>query len=180
VTAPAPNALHSLYGGAQAREGSALAGNVGGQEREQEVCTPDWIVDVVRRTFGGEIALDPCAPSKPENPLIAVGNYTEADNGLLLPWRDRSYFNPPYADLQAWLEKAAHEARHGFRIVGLFPHRPHRRWFHPPLRGAEVVSLNYNVKFRGHKNAFPAPLDLVGWNCSIPDLGERETDRRVW
>ena len=172
------NALHSLYGGAVAR----TPAHVGGQEREQEVLTPDWILDVVREVFGGVIVLDPCAPT--HHDVIALGNYTEADNGLVLPWTDGTYFNPPFADLQAWLEKASTEARpsapRGPRTIGLFPFRPHRRWFHAPLRGAEVVFLNYNVKFKGHKNAFPAPLVLASWNCRLPDLGERETDRRVW
>ena len=70
------NAVTSLYGGSVARkrkssgkldaESTALAGNVGGQARTQEVHTPRWLLDFVELAFGGPIALDPCAASDPE------------------------------------------------------------------------------------------------------------------
>lgn len=55
------NAISSLYGA-----GNALAGNVGGQARRQEVHTPRWFLDeAVRPAVGGVIGLDPCAASDP-------------------------------------------------------------------------------------------------------------------
>lgn len=170
-----PNALHSLYGGASARK--ALSGNVGGQEREQEVWTPDWIWDVARAALGGRIALDPCAASRPEG-WRAAHNVTLPGNGLAITWDPvGTYFNPPYADLEEWLAKAYLEGGRGAKIVGLFPCRPHRRWFLECLRGSTLVFLHYKVVFVGHKNAFPAPLVLAAWNCTTPPLGERETGR---
>lgn len=65
----APNAVHSLYGGAKARRrdaGEALCGNVGGQPRVQETWSPEWIVEAAKRGLGGSIELDPCAASDPD------------------------------------------------------------------------------------------------------------------
>ncbi len=155
-------ALHSLFGA------------VGGVEREQEVWTPAWILDAVARSFGGRIWLDPCAASRAEGQFAAHSITLPAD-GLAVPWDpEGTFLNPPFKTLEPWLAKA--HAAHGKRI-GLFPCRPHRRWWYASLRGAEVVFLHYDVKFEGHRSAFPAPLVLAAWGCSIIDLGSRETHR---
>lgn len=169
-------ALKSLYGGKR----KALAGTVGGQAREQEVWTPDWIIDAARTALGGTIDLDPCAASKPEAHFAKI-NITLPMDSLTMQWAvpiaRGAYVNPPYAELEAWMKKCAHEADKGLKIVMLIPFRPHRKWFWPLLRAAEIVFLNYKVVFKGHKSAFPAALVMVSWNCRIPDLGERETHR---
>lgn len=167
------NALDSLYG-----KKTTLAANVGKspQDRPQEVYTPDWVLDAVRETFGGTIALDPCAASVPEHQFAEVSLCRELDpvcDGLALEWLDGSYVNPPFVDLGAWLAKGAR----GRRVIVLCPFRPHRRWFFEACAGAQIVCLHYNVKFKGHKSAFPAPLCLISWNCVLPDLGVRETGR---
>lgn len=170
----AANALDSLYG-----KKSALAGNVGAPNREQEVLTPDWIVDAAREALGGTIEFDPCASSDPLK-WFAECNVTLPENSLELDWSGTAiYCNPPYAELQPWLEKcgAAARCKEPARVVFLGPFRPHRSWFLPALRGSEIVFLHYAVKFQGHTSAFPAPLFLASWNCTIPDLGARETGR---
>jgi hypothetical protein len=179
----------------------ALAGNVGGQAREQEVWTPDWIVEAAREALGGTIDVDPCAASKSEawfatynitaGPHID-GYRTESivfeggrggwiSDSLRTDWAsDLGHFvNPPYQHpaYQLWLEKCAAEAAKGARIVLLGPTRPNRKWFRPALRAAEVVELNYKVIFKGHDSAFPASLFLASWNCRLPDLGDRENGR---
>lgn len=173
-------ALKSFYGGDVAEKRKALAGHVGAQEREQEVWTPDWIIEAARTALGGTIDLDPCAASKPEGHFARV-NITLPMDSLLMQWSvptvQGAYVNPPYAELRTWMEKCAHEAGKGLRIVMLIPFRPHRQWFWPLLRDAEIVFLNYNVVFKGHKHTFPAALVMVSWNCRVPDLGDRETHR---
>jgi hypothetical protein len=176
VTERKANAVDSLYG-----KKAQLATNVGKkvQDRPQEVYTPDWVLDAVRATFGA-IELDPCAASVPEHQFAGVSLCLELDpacDGLALEWLDRSYVNPPFADLGMWLEKAAIEGSRGHRVIVLCPFRPHRRWFLDSCAGAQIVCLHYAVKFKGHKSAFPAPLCLISWNCVLPDLGSRETGR---
>lgn len=213
----AANALDSLSGAA-----SALSGNVGGQEREQEAWTPDWILRAAEASFGGPIQLDPCGATAWELPeawtvdrngrrrlaRAAISGGWFADLTLVKPgtheglkrsphggtvvcldgkaqdWRQaRSVFvNWPYDDTEAWLGKCAREGAAGARIIGLGPFRPHRRWF-PELAktcaatGGDLVSLWYSVRFKGHKDAFPAPLALFSWNVPIIPLGEKETAR---
>lgn len=54
------NAIQSLYGAKQ-----ALTGNVGAQDRPQEILTPDYILEAATKALGGYIGLDPCATADP-------------------------------------------------------------------------------------------------------------------
>lgn len=59
-------------------------------------CTPDWILDLVRNVFGGQIDLDPCW--NPNAHTNAKVSYTLPKNdGLADPWNYPTVFvNPPY------------------------------------------------------------------------------------
>ena len=83
--------------------------------------TPPHILDAVRAYFGGTINLDPA--TEPNNPTNAKTFYTEADNGLYLPWTDRTFVNPPYGRaLMKWVEKICDEADdYNPEIVALLP-----------------------------------------------------------
>lgn len=107
-------ALKSLFGGkTKVLRERALAGNVGGQKREQTVLTPEWFLNALKhppvemymtqtpRPVPGQIehytlVLDPC--TTPENPTGAIIKCTATekvgdrpspfDNGLLIDWQD--------------------------------------------------------------------------------------------
>lgn len=152
----------------------ALAGNVGGQAREQTVFTPEWLIAQLR-AVEGVIGLDPC--TTPANPVQAVVCCTGAgpeDDGKVAPWHLAAsvgpfYVNPPYAELRAWLTKARDEHAAGARGWLLGPFRPQRGWFLPLLAGLDVALLR-PFAFVGHDSAFPAPLFLAGYGVRIPEL----------
>ena len=139
------NAINSLYGHAN---------------REQTVLTPEWLVDLVREEFCGRIGLDPC---------YAEGCYTDPESsctwplqdGLASDWTDRTYVNPPYNNLQPWLERASSSKG---RTIVLCPVRPHRSWWmHAFYKACEVMVMR-PFPFAGHKQVFPAPLCLMYFN----------------
>lgn len=135
-------------------------------DAEQEVRTPPDVIARVVAAFGGQaIALDPCAPTRSDPAFFAERYVREAENGLGLVWVDRSFFNPPFADLRPWLEHARTCAAAGARIVGLVPARTHRAWFQDAMISARATTFLGGVKFVGHKTPFPAPLCLISWNC---------------
>lgn len=157
------NALHSLYGGKQAR--NALSGNVGGQARKQEVWTPEWILAAARQAMGG-IQLDPCGATAYEsevrvgpkvNPITGgwfaditlvqpgacEGLQTSPHGGTLVSLDGKSqdwsqakstFVNPEFADLEAWLTHASLCGQRGGRTTFLSPVRTHRRWWLPTIR----------------------------------------------
>ncbi len=98
-------------------------------------------------------------------------------DGLTQDWSQAQsvFVNPPYDNLEPWLQKCAESDT---KVVCLGPFRPHRSWFPRLVKGCtDVVSLGYRCMFKGHLDAAPFPLFLASWNCHIVDLAERETGR---
>ena len=173
------NAMHSLYGSGdperdRARRNIAKSMISPGTDRPQEIYTPQSVIDVVLATFG-EIVLDPCSgPDSIVPARIKYDGTAEQWDGLLSRWFRKTYFNPPYKNLRDWLIKADAEASQARPIIGLFPVRPHRKWFRDLLlnrSGVEIVYLD-PLKFRGYDQAFPAPLCLVLW-CTDSEMIRR-------
>lgn len=81
----------------------------------QDWRTPLDLASDVRLMWDG-IALDPCCT---ENNLRAERFYTEEDDGLVLPWEDRTWCNPPFSAVRFWVPKVLEEAAKGYRI-GLY------------------------------------------------------------
>lgn len=136
--------------------------------RPQEICTPLWLLERYVLPLWGHIELDPCACVQLGTVPAKVRYYGPPRDagGLVLPWLDRTYCNPPYKDLKAWLARAQDEALRGLRIVVLAPVRTHRAWFRDALCKADRVRWLDPVKFEGYDQAFPAPLCLLGWGLS--------------
>ncbi len=147
-------ALQSLWNG-------SLTG-----KREQTVLTPYWLLDCLVCEWDG-IACD--ATPDPDNrvPAKLHLNLDEGYDGLLCAWFDATFANPEYVDLKAWLDKAMREAACGFRIALLGPARGHRKWYRAAQRSARATGgiVQFDpFAFKGHKDKFPAPLELLCWN----------------
>jgi len=177
------NALQTLWGSGdptadRARKNTAKSMICPG-ERKQEIYTPQCIIDGLLKLWG-DIYLDPC--SGPESLVPAQCHYSGIcleDDGLQNRWMPRTYVNPPFKHLKFWLLKAQQEAVSFPNIVLLCPTRHHRKWFRAALRSADCTIYLNPLKFHGYKQAFPAPLCLIGWNVTVErfkdafkDLGE--------
>lgn len=71
-----------------------------------ETRTDEWLTppEIIRAL--GEFDLDPCSPiNRPWD--TAKQHFTINDHGLLCNWEGRVWLNPPYSDLEAWLNKLA-------------------------------------------------------------------------
>lgn len=129
--------------------------------REQQIHTPDVILDVCEAVWGN-ITLDPCASG--EHSCRAQHEYFS--DGLEATWMDCCFVNPPYKHLESWLEKSCFEWNESdvHEQILLFPVRPNRSWWCRYMSDDEIVaSVAWlkPLKFVGFKSAFPAPLCLV-------------------
>lgn len=84
---------------------------MGGHQRARS-STEVWLTPpAVLAAIGGadSFDLDPCAAPEPRPWPTARHHYTEADNGLLLPWFGRVFCNPPYSHgkIGRWLGRMA-------------------------------------------------------------------------
>ncbi len=160
-----PDAMRSFFGTSGARP--------------QEVYTPQVIKDGLDVLWPEGVALDPChGPGSildAERTLCTpptlrgkrqVFEGPAEQNGLIQPWVPRTYVNPPFSLLEAWLEKARLEyfSRGVGEILVLSPVRTSRPWFRTALAlCSDAYWLNYNIRFLGFKDAFPQALCLLYW-----------------
>jgi hypothetical protein len=143
--------------------------------------TPSWLIDVI-----GPFDLDPCA-ADPRPFDIAPLNFTQADDGLTLPWdhddghRPFVFCNPPYGPHTGkWLDRmAAHD--HGIALVFA---RTETRAIQQALRHAKAVFFfNKRITFLQGEPPFDpgyvnsgAPSCLLGFG---PTAFSRLTRRRL-
>ncbi len=133
--------------------------------------TPKELLEPLYTIFA-TFDLDPCSPTSNRRtaPVRAKVYYTEADDGLSLPWLGTVFMNPPYGrSLSRWTAKAKAEVEQGNAevVVGLLPARPDTRYWHRDIAGsASVFFLKGRLKFSGTKQVAPFPSCLVLWGAS--------------
>lgn len=126
-------------------------------ERQQEILTPQKILDVPNRLWG-RIVLDPCwcqgALTNPEEKF----ELPHVD-GLKAQWLGKSFINPPYKDLKKWL---AHGQTQTKEQIWLTPVRTHRKWWRAWRDSLDSYCELNPIAFEGYSQVFPAPL-LLGY-----------------
>ena len=132
--------------------------------------TPQSLLATLYKVFA--IDLDPCSPTnnKRNAPVKAKVHYTEADNGLVLPWFGTVFLNPPYGrELKYWIAKAKEEVQNGNvqTAIALIPSRTDTLWWHEHIAGqAHIVFLKGRLCFGGSKQSAPFPSALVIWGST--------------
>jgi hypothetical protein len=83
--------------------------------------TPKWLIEEI-----GPFDLDPCA-CDPQPWPCAARQFTQRDNGLILPWEGFVYCNPPYGQAAGnWLHRMA---THNSGIALVFARTETRMFF---------------------------------------------------
>lgn len=131
---------------------------------KQDYGTPPAFLSAVKRRFGlKEFAIDLAASQ--EN-AVAPLFYTEVENALKQPWRTRSremgWCNPPFANIQPWVEKAYAESKIGARVAMLVPAGVGSNWWRDWVHGkAFVLLLNGRITFVGETQPYPKDCCLL-------------------
>ena len=83
-------------------------------------------------------------------------------DGLTCEWGQRTFCNPPYSDLRAWMRKAFSEHLKGKTVVMLIPSRTDTRaWHDYALNASEIRFIRGRLKFGDAKNCAPFPSAIV-------------------
>lgn len=112
--------------------------------------TDNWILKIFENWY------DPCPFNPGWNPY-------DNHDGLVIPWKDKTYVNPPYSNVLPWVEKAVQENQQGKMIVMLLKHDSSTRWYsllHGA--GARFILIQGRLKFNtGNACAFPSVLVVL-------------------
>lgn len=119
--------------------------------------TPVPVFNAIQNYLQIEFALDACAD---ELNYKCDNYYDEEANGLLSPWIDNTFCNPPYSNIPPWCDKALEECiqehddrltnPNGIRSVLLLRSDTSTKWFHKYAHN-EWVNLTFlkpRIQFR--------------------------------
>ena len=124
-----------------------------------EWATPQDVFDKLNREF--HFDLDPCATA---NNHKTDWYFTAEQDGLDQNWGGHKVFcNPPYSEIDKWVEKAWRESRQDYTtVVLLIPARTDTRYFHNFIcNRAEIRFIKGRLKFGQSKNSAPFPSMVV-------------------
>ena len=121
--------------------------------------TPQDLFEELDKEFNFD--LDVCATS--DNHKCPV-YFTKEDNGLTKNWGGyRVWLNPPYSEIDKWVEKAFRETRNDNTVVVmLIPSRTDTRYFHNYIyQRTEIRFVKGRLHFNDSKGAAPFPSMIV-------------------
>jgi transcriptional regulator with XRE-family HTH domain len=145
--------------------------HAGNSSTSETWTTPKEFLEPLYRVFG-VFDLDPCSPTSDGHTTFvkARAYFTEADDGLSLPWFGRVFMNPPYGrSIHKWTAKAKAEVDQGNAevVVGILPARLDTRYAHRDIKGsASVFFLQGRLKFGSVEQVAPFPSCLAVWGSS--------------
>jgi phage N-6-adenine-methyltransferase len=126
-------------------------------DETDEWATPPEFVRPLAEAIGG-FDLDPASGA--ERSPVADETYTEADDGLHTPWYGRTWVNPPYSEMEAWVERAIgqHNAGNTELIVMLCKGDSSTDWWQRAVVEADTIAmLDSRLEFGDAGNGAPFP-----------------------
>ena len=113
---------------------------------KQDMRTPRWLFERLSYCFG-PFALDAAASA--ENALCSkfFDGSTPNLDGLLAPWIDVTFCNPPFRDAGEWVRKAIAEAKRGARSVLIVPVGCSQSWWHEAAAHATIFYPTKRISF---------------------------------
>lgn len=124
-----------------------------------EWATPQEFFNSINKEF--EFDLDPCATLENHK---CDKYYTREEDGLSKKMGGHRVFcNPPYSQINKWVEKAFRESKEdNTLVVLLIPSRTDTRYFHNFIyKRAEIRFVKGRLKFGNSNNSAPFPSMLV-------------------
>lgn len=135
-----------------------MKSNIVFSSNSDEWYTPQGVFDELDKEF--DFNLDPCATDENHK---CEEYYTKEKDGLSQNWGGKRVFcNPPYSQIDKWVEKAHDEGvKDNTVVVLLIPSRTDTRYFHNYIyQRAEIRFVKGRIKF-SDKGSAPFPSMVV-------------------
>lgn len=87
-------------------------------------------------------------------------------DGLKIDWHGHVFINPPYSDIEMWVEKAITESQYDrvLSLTMLLPNWTDRRWFQK-IKHLPIEFITGRVKFLHPKTGLP--VGTPPWGCML-------------
>ena len=141
-------------------------------KKSDEWETPQEFYDELDAEF--HFNLDPCATDENHK---CERYFTREQDGLEKNWGGCVVFcNPPYSQIEKWVQKSWRETRNDNTVVVLLiPSRTDTRYFHNYiLNRAEIRFIKGRLKFGDGKNSAPFPSMLVIFRGANVEIGKKQ------
>lgn len=122
--------------------------------------------------------LDPCSGA--EQSPFADETYTEDDDGLAQEWFGNVWVNPPYSEMQPWVDKATAEALcDGVEtVVFLCKGDSSTQWWQAAAAEATLIlAIDGRLSFGDGDSAAPFPSHIVVFGAADTDLVDALCDQ---
>jgi phage N-6-adenine-methyltransferase len=144
-------------------------------QQTDEWSSPREVVEPIAESIGG-FDLDPCSGA--ERSPFADECYTEDEDGLGQWWHGDVWVNPPYSDIQPWIDRIIGEVREDGlietdteRIILLCKGDSSTQWWHRTGRYASAVCfIEGRLSFGDAGNSAPFPSHMFVFGDVHHDL----------
>lgn len=129
---------------------------------EQVVCTPGEFLSALKGKLGIEEFLIDLAAS--EDNSVGRYFYSEKDDALIQPWKcdGWGFCNPPYGDIEPWVQKGYIEGLNGANVAMLLPASVGSGWWASWVdKKAYTLFTGPRLTFIGHSSPYPKDLTIV-------------------
>lgn len=120
--------------------------------KNDKVGTPKELVRAIKKNLQISVVYDPC-PMKP----------IEGWDGLQGDWKSTTFCNPPYSEVEKWVDKAVAECKKGVHSLLLIPARTSSRYWHNKVypNSSRIWFLSGRIKFVGYSRGLGIQIALV-------------------
>jgi phage N-6-adenine-methyltransferase len=119
--------------------------------------TPRWLFDKLDKEF--DFFMDAAASGDNKLCQVYCDKFLSA---LDRDWCKRTFLNPPYSQISAFIKKAYEESQKGATVVCLIPSRTDTVYWHSyVMKAIEIRFIKGRLKFSGSKNGAPFPSCIV-------------------
>lgn len=141
--------------------------------KNDEMSTPSWLYEALDQIYNFDF--DPCPLVRPEW------------DGLKRDWGQKNFINPPYSEIQKWLEKGIEEFEKGKLCLFLITFRANTvYWFkyiYPLCTDIKIIKGTVAFgEYEEQKRGFPVPIAIVEFDPAkrlkkrnFTKLGKTET-----
>lgn len=129
--------------------------------------TPQHIYDALNDEFGFDLDV-----SATDYNHKCPAYFTKEQDGLKQRWGGHTVWcNPPYSEINRWVQKAYEESRNeNTTIVMLIPSRTDTKYFHNFIyHRAEIRFIKGRITFKNQKSHAPFPSMIVIFRGRIPE-----------